>query len=164
MKNKIIDYTKIKGWGIDADPENEPTYPVKKYTGDDHKRSHWTRPSLQPVNVEILKSTERPYMTAVFGTPLPPEGLSGIFRRWAFKFSESMNRRWLLLIMADRIDSVEGLFSDLFHARFPNLIKERGWGVMLKYKPGMFVRKVVIRLVILGLVIGIVYYKRRKDM
>ncbi|MDF2457443.1 MAG: hypothetical protein K0R51_3436 [Cytophagaceae bacterium] len=163
MKNKIIDATKIIGWGVDADPENEPTYPIKKYTGDDHKRSQWTRPSLQPAKVEILKSTERPYLPAVFGTPYPPRALSGVFRRLAFTFSESMNRRWLLLILADRMDVVEGLISDVLHARFPNLVKERGLGVMLKHKPGMFARKVAIRLVILGLIGGIVYYNKRKN-
>jgi hypothetical protein len=34
-------YKNIPGWGIDADPENEPTYPMKTYTGDDHKRSNY---------------------------------------------------------------------------------------------------------------------------
>ena len=36
-------YAHIKGWGIDADPENEPTYPMKNWTGDDHKRINWER-------------------------------------------------------------------------------------------------------------------------
>jgi hypothetical protein len=37
MKNKSIstppELAHINGWAIDADPENEPTYPMKKYTG-----------------------------------------------------------------------------------------------------------------------------------
>lgn len=56
MKNNDYDYRQINGWGIDADPENEPTYPIKKYTGDDHNRLLYERPPLQPVNVEILHS------------------------------------------------------------------------------------------------------------
>ncbi|HEY0058952.1 MAG TPA: hypothetical protein VGB56_07435, partial [Flavisolibacter sp.] len=60
-------YSHIKGWGIDADPRNEPTYPMKVYTGDDHKRLNWERPTLQPVTVEVLHSNERPNMTATFG-------------------------------------------------------------------------------------------------
>ena len=35
MENLEQKFAHIKGWGIDADPENEPTYPMKNYTGDD---------------------------------------------------------------------------------------------------------------------------------
>ncbi|MDB4920735.1 hypothetical protein [Mucilaginibacter sp.] len=37
------DYKKIPGWGMDADLENEPTYPMKNYTGDDHNRINYER-------------------------------------------------------------------------------------------------------------------------
>src|SRR5687767_2833276 len=70
------EHAHIKGWGIDADRENEPTYPMKKYTGDDHRRLNYERPEQQPVNIEILQSNERPHVTAVFGTSTPPSGLS----------------------------------------------------------------------------------------
>ena len=56
MEEMANNYRHINGWGIDADPENEPTYPMKKYTGDDHKRIHYERPPLQPVDMEILHS------------------------------------------------------------------------------------------------------------
>src|SRR5688500_14055724 len=81
-------FSHIKGWGMDADPENEPTYPMKKYTGDDHQRLNYTPPQQQPVDIEVLKSNERPRMTAVFGTSTPPSGVSGAIRRFAFKYSE----------------------------------------------------------------------------
>jgi len=43
MKNYSIDYKQIPGWGMDSDPENEPTYPMKNYTGDDHNRINYER-------------------------------------------------------------------------------------------------------------------------
>ncbi len=88
MENLEDNYSHIKGWGIDADPKNQPTYPMKKYTGDDHRRLNYERPPQQPVNVEILHSNERPDVTRVFGTSVPPSGLSGMIRRYAFKYSE----------------------------------------------------------------------------
>src|SRR5215211_3216087 len=60
MENTANNHEHIKGWGVDANPQNEPTYPMKKYTGDDHNRLNWVRPPLQPVTVEILHSNERP--------------------------------------------------------------------------------------------------------
>ncbi len=107
------EYAHINGWGVDADPKNEPTYPIKNYTGDDHQRLNWERPPLQEVTVEILKSSERPTLTAVFGTSVPPSGLSGVIRRYAFKSSESEYGHWLPLLLADRINVVEGILDDL---------------------------------------------------
>src|ERR1700712_3408548 len=89
MQNENTDYKSIPGWNADADPENEPTYPMKHYTGDDHLRSNWERPAQQVVSVEVLKSIERPNLSAVVGTPQPPSRLSGKLRRKAFKFTES---------------------------------------------------------------------------
>jgi len=154
-------YAHIKGWGIDADPENEPTYPMKKYTGDDHNRIHWKRPPLQPVNVEVLHSNERPYMTAVFGTTVPPSGLSGMVRRYAFKYSEGSYVHWFSLILADRINMVEGIISDLAHGHVPNFIKERGWTAEWKYNRKGMIRNMAITA---GVVIGLaaVLYARGK--
>ena len=38
--NRNIDYRTrdIPGWGMDADPENDPTYPMKHANGADHDR------------------------------------------------------------------------------------------------------------------------------
>src|SRR5689334_20788036 len=108
-KNLADNYKHINGWGIDADPENEPTYPMKNYTGDDHNRLDYERDPQQQPEIEVLHSNERPGLTVVFGTPEPPSGLSGIIRRKAFKYSENMYRHWLPLIIADRINVIEGL-------------------------------------------------------
>lgn len=144
MESLSNKYQHIKGWGIDADPENEPTYPMKHYTGDDHKRIHWERPSLQPVNVEILHSNERPNVSAVFGTVAPPKGLSGAIRRFAFRFSESEYGHWLSLLLADRVDMVEGLVDDLKRGHVPNIFAEKGMKADLKYNRMGLVKKALI--------------------
>ena len=127
------DYKNIPGWGMDADPENEPTYPIKNYTGDDHNRIHYERSEQQPETVEILMSNERPEITRVFGTTVPPSGLSGVIRRYAFKNSEDRYRHWIPLILADRINVFEGLLDDIKSGELPNLIKERGLAMEWKH-------------------------------
>lgn len=141
---KNEDYKQIPGWGMDADPENEPTYPIKNWTGDDHKRIDYERSEQQPENVEILMSTERPAITRVFGTTVPPSGLSGAIRRYAFQHSEDRYRHWIPLILADRVNMVEGLIDDLSHGYVPNLYKERGWGVEMKHNPKKMIAKIAI--------------------
>jgi hypothetical protein len=138
------DFTHIKGWGIDADPENEPTYPMKHYTGDDHKRLNWERPPLQPETVEILQSIERPSPSAVFGTSTPPSGLSGQIRRWAFQYSEDSYLHWLPLVLADKINVVEGIVDDIKKGHIPNIIEERGWKAEWKYNRQNLIKNVAI--------------------
>lgn len=123
----------IPGWGIDADPENEPNYPMKNYTGDDHKRINYERADQQPQDLELLMSNERPAPSRVFGTSVPPSGLSGMIRRYAFQHSEDRIRHWIPLILADRINMVEGVIDDLKMGHIPNLYAERGWKVEWKY-------------------------------
>ena len=144
MENTTNDYSHIKGWGIDFDSENEPNYPMKKYTGDDHKRLNWERPPLQPVNVEVLHSNERPYITAVFGTSTPPSGLSGMIRRFAFRYSEGSYGHWLPLVLADRINAIEGVIDDLVHGHIPNIFAERGWMAEWKYNRKGMIKKAAI--------------------
>jgi hypothetical protein len=138
------DVSQIKGWGIDADPENEPTYPMKHYTGADHNRIHWERPPLQPHSVEVLQSIERPYMTATFGTSSPPSGLSGMIRRFAFRFSESTYAHWFPLVIADRVNVIEGIIDDLKMGIVPNLFAEKGWKAEWKYNKKGLVTKIAI--------------------
>ena len=137
-------YKDIPGWGMDADPENEPTYPMKNYTGDDHQRLKYQRAEQQPDSVEILMSTERPEITRVFGTSVPPSGLSGAIRRYAFSHSEDRYRHWLPLILADRVNVVEGILEDLANGHIPNIAKERGWKMEWKHNPKGMATKVAL--------------------
>jgi hypothetical protein len=162
MENLSNDYTHIKGWGIDADPKNEPTYPMKKYTGDDHKRINWERPPLQPVNIEVLHSIERPNITAVFGTSTPPSGLSGAIRRYAFQFSENEYMHWLPLLLADRINVVEGIVDDLKRGHIPNIFAENGMKAELKHNPKGLAKKVLVTLAVTSIAYALLKGKSKK--
>ena len=135
------DHSHIKGWGIDIDPKNDPTYPIKNRTDEEIRGYSWERPEQQPIDIEVLHSVERPNITAVFGTAKPPRGLSGMIRRQAFKKSENSYGRWLPLVLADRIDMVEGILEDLSHGHVPNIFAERGWKAEWKYNRKSFVLK-----------------------
>ncbi|WP_295121354.1 hypothetical protein [uncultured Chitinophaga sp.] len=162
MENKEL-FGHIKGWGVDADPKNEPTYPMKKYTGDDHKRLNYDRPTLQPVTNEILHSNERPGVTAVFGTGQPPEGLSGAMRRYAFRYSEGSFSHWLPLLLADRVQMVEALVDDVKKGQIPDLIAEKGYKAEWKYNRAGVIRKGLMLAAVGALVIlAVVQRNKRK--
>lgn len=156
------DYSHIKGWGIDADLKNDPTYPIKRRTDEERFGYTWDRPSQQVETVEILTSTERSNLPAVFGTTLPPRGLSGIVRRFAFKYSESDYAHWLPLMLADRIGVVEGLVEDLSRGHIPNIFEERGWGAEMKYNRKNFLIKVAATTAIAAAVASVLLYRSSK--
>jgi hypothetical protein len=148
MEHSLIDPSQVPGWGIDADPENDPTYPMKKRNNGEHRGYSWPRPTQQPVEIEVLHSNERPNVTAVFGTTRPPRGLSGMLRRMAFKYSESSYGHWLPLMAADRIGMIEGIFEDLLHGHVPNIPAELGWRAELKHnRKSLMTRLMVMTLV-----------------
>jgi hypothetical protein len=148
MENRAQNYQHIKGWGVDADPKNDPTYPMKHRTNEEHKGYSWERPPQQPVNIEVLHSNERPNVTAVFGTSVPPSGLSGMIRRYAFKYSESSYGHWLPLLIADRVNVVEGILEDLRQGHIPNTFAEKGGKAAWKYNKKEVLVKVAVGAVI----------------
>jgi len=141
------------GWAMDADPKNDPTYPIKKRTNDEHKGYTWERPTQQFVDIEVLHSNERPNITAVFGTSTPPSGLSGMIRRYAFRFSENHYGHWLPLILADRINVMEGIVDDLKRGHIPNVFAERGWNAEWKYNRKAAVTKIAVGLALTALIV-----------
>ncbi|QEC53543.1 hypothetical protein EDD80_103312 [Anseongella ginsenosidimutans] len=155
MENEKSKFDHIKGWAVDADSRNEPTYPMKKYTGDDHQRLNYTRPYQQPRNVEVLHSNERPGLTAVFGTSVPPSGLSGKVRRYAFNYSEGSFGHWLPLLLADRINVAEGIIDDFRKGVIPNILSEKGWKAEWKYNRKGLVQKVLVTAAVTVVVIGL---------
>ncbi|MDN8677563.1 hypothetical protein Q0N25_14450, partial [Staphylococcus aureus] len=76
-------------WGVDADPENDPTYPIRERSRDPGLTKDWDRPPIQEPDVELLRSIEHIRQPAVVGTATPPSGISGVMRRIAFRYSES---------------------------------------------------------------------------
>jgi hypothetical protein len=155
-------YKNIEGWGFDADPENNPTYPMKHRTGADHDRLNYERSVQQPVKEEILHSNERPGITRVFGTSIPPSGLSGMLRRYAFKYSEGSSAHWLTLMLADRINVVEGIVDDLKHGYIPNIFKERGWSAEWKYNRKGAIKSVATGVAITAAVVALIMYRNKR--
>jgi hypothetical protein len=133
MEDVLSAGARTEGWGIDADRDNDPTYPMRRRLDTAEERSGWTRPAQQPIDVEVLHSNERPDLTAVFGTSTPPSGLSGIIRRAAFAYSESSYLHWLPLVLADRINVVEGVLDDVKRGRIPNPLAEAGGRAKWRY-------------------------------
>ena len=126
MSKSLVDTSKIAGWGVDADPGNNPTYPIRHREDLETRGLTWDRPSQQAPGVEILSSIEHNRLPAVVGTSTPPSGLSGMIRRYAFRRSESDWWHWLLLVGADRINVVEGVIEDLGQGKVPNVPAEMG--------------------------------------
>lgn len=153
----LADVSAIPGWGVDADPDNDPTYPIRDQTSDEGLTRNWERPPLQRPDVEILQSIEHIRQPAVVGTSTPPRGVSGMMRRAAFRWSESNWIHWLMLMGADRVDVVEGIVDDLAHARIPNIPAEMGIRSELRHNKKGFAKKVavagIVSLIAAGLVI-----------
>ena len=121
-----IDPATVPGWGVDADPENDPAYPMRHSEDMATRGLTWQRPAIQDPGVEVLQSIEHNRRPAVTGTSSPPHGLSGTIRRAAFKRSESDWFHWLMLMGADRLNVVEGVVEDLGRGRLPNVPAEMG--------------------------------------
>lgn len=147
-----IDTSKVIGWGVDADPQNDPTYPYRDRSRDEGLTLKWDRPAQQQSHVEVLQSVEYAHFPAVFGTAAPPRGLSGMIRRGAFRYSESHWLHWLMLLGADRIDMVEGLVDDLMRAKIPNIPREMGIGAEWKHNKKGLAAKVAVAAAIGGAV------------
>ena len=116
---------------------------------------------MQPPNIEVLHSNERPGLSATFGTSSPPSGLSGAIRRFAFKFSESEYGHWLPLLIADRVNAVEGIIDDLRHGHVPNIFAERGWAAEWKYNRKELVKKMIIGAAVASAVILMTMNKKK---
>ncbi|MGF7214048.1 hypothetical protein GGR92_000188 [Spirosoma lacussanchae] len=161
MENLADQYTHIVGWGVDADPKNDPTYPMKHRTDEEQKGYSWERPAQQPEDIEVLRSIERPNVSAVFGTSVPPQGLSGQIRRFAFRYSESSYGHWLPLLVADRVNVVEGILDDLKRGHVPNIFAEKGMKADWKYNQKALVQTVVVGALITTAVV--VLFRNRKN-
>src|SRR5919205_1965165 len=149
MEHIAKDPSQIKGWGVDADPNNDPTYPMKHRNNGEHAGYSWERPLQQPITVEVLHSNERPDVTSVFGTSTPPLALSGVLRRIAFRYSESSYGHWLPLMLADRVSVVEGVLGDLKHGHVPNVFAEGGWKAEWTHNRTSLVRRILVRVVLI---------------
>jgi hypothetical protein len=122
----------IPGWGVDLDPAVRPAARKELYdpsaTG-----AHWDFPERQVPRYPREKSVEHRELTPVFGTVCPPRGLSGLIRRYAYRFSEGQTTHWTLLLFADRVDVVESRITALLRGRPDFLPAEAGLRSELKH-------------------------------
>jgi hypothetical protein len=144
-----IDTSMIAGWGVDADPDNDPTYPIRNRSNEDHS-GHWRRPARQEPEVELLQSVEHNRTPAVFGTASPPKWISGWMRRLAFRWSESHWAHWMMLMGADRVNMAEGLVEDLARGKVPNIPKEMGVPAEWRHNKTGLVKKIGVAALIGG--------------
>lgn len=151
------------GWAIDADRDNDPTYPIRSRLDTAQEHRGWTRPRQQATEIEVLRSIERPDLTAVFGTSTPPSGLSGMIRRAAFAYSESSYLHWLPLVLADRINVVEGVLDDMRRGRVPNVLAEAGAGARWRYDRKAFSGQLLVAAALAGISVSVVRAYRAKS-
>jgi hypothetical protein len=156
-----IDTARIVGWAVDTDGQNDPTYPYRNRSEDDHSGS-WQRPPLQQPEVEILQSVEHKQLPAVFGTASPPKWISGSIRRLAFRWSESNWAHWLLLMGADRVNMIEGLVEDVARGKLPNIAKEMGVPAEWKHNKVGLAKKLTVVAAIGGAGFAMIRLARRK--
>ncbi|TCC51456.1 hypothetical protein E0H73_40745 [Kribbella pittospori] len=124
---------RIPGWGADLDPNDRPAVPKEKY--DPHPYGAvWDFPDRQVEEWPRERSNEHEFLTPVFGTSCPPRGMSGRIRQHAYRrYSEGRATHWLLLLAADRVDTVGSTLRS-FASRHPdNPLTETGILAELKH-------------------------------
>lgn len=94
--------------------------------------------------VLVHRSSEHARLTPVFGTARPPSGVSGRIRDLACRYSEGRLSHWMLVMLADRVDVLEGLRSDLARGQVPDLVRETGLATEWRYNRPAVIRKAVI--------------------
>ena len=158
-----VDVAAIPGWGVDANPENDPTYPYRDRSADEGLTKDWERPPLQQSDVEILHSIEHVRTPAVFGTATPPRGVSGMIRRAAFRWSESNWIHWLMLMGADRINVVEGVVEDLARGKVPNIPAEMGIRSEWKHNKKGLAKKLAVTAAVATVAVVLIGRRRGHD-
>jgi len=117
---------RIPGWGADLDPADRPSVPRERFDPT-FSGAHWEYPEEQPEKWPRERSVEHTQLPPVFGTTCPPKGLSGAVRKVAYaKYSEGQAAHWLLLIAADRVDTVEHALRSFLTLRPDNPITQTG--------------------------------------
>ncbi len=160
-RRQIDRSAEIAGWGTDLEPQVRPGVPRDKapYLGIES-----LYPDIEPQTPphRIHKSTEHAKLTPVFGTSCPPRGLSGKLRDVAYRWSEGRLARWMTLMMADRVDMVEGVVSDFARGRPPNLAREMGWRTEWRYNRKRVITGAAVTAVSLAAIYLLMRARRRR--
>jgi hypothetical protein len=90
----------------DQNPLDRPGVPQESDPPQPLADAHWLKPEPQRSERPPLVGKGRE-LTPVFATANPPRGLSGLVRRLAYRVPDYKSRRWMLLMLGDRIDVLE---------------------------------------------------------
>jgi hypothetical protein len=127
--------TRIPGWGADLDPKGRPSVP-KLDLREDLTGAHWRFPDRQADDGRRERSLEHEFLTPVFGTSCPRQGLSGALRGVAYRrYSEARAAHWLLLLFSDRVDAWEHHLRSFATLRPDNPVTETGVLAELRHHP-----------------------------
>lgn len=117
--------SRIPGWGVDRDYDHRPAVPQEEFDPS-RTGAHWHFPERQPELWPRERSIEHEQLTPVFGTSCPLKGVSGVIRRYAYRFGEGTSSHWLILMAADRVDVIESAITSTLRGRPDNPITETG--------------------------------------
>jgi hypothetical protein len=73
-----------------------------------------------------------------------------MIRRFAFKYSENHYGHWLPLLLADRVNVVEGIIDDLAHGHIPNIFAEKGYPAQWKHDKKSLILKMATLAALVG--------------
>jgi hypothetical protein len=96
----------IPGSGIDEPASRRPGVPMERWPSP-AGHAHWDEPDRQDDPGHVLRRKGLARLTPVFGSTLPPRGISGMMRRAAYDIPEHHTSHWLVLLLADRVDALE---------------------------------------------------------
>lgn len=91
---------------VDRNPLDRPGVPQESDPPQPLGNAHWLKPDQQVSAAQPVVGQGRP-LTPVYSVANPPRGLSGWVRRAAYRVPDYRPKRWLLLVLADRIDVLE---------------------------------------------------------
>lgn len=97
---------RAEGDAVDADLSARPGVPMEAEPAQ--AAGEPQRPERQAGAEHHLKRSAIDEPTPVVGTAQPPRGLSGMIRRAAYAIPETRARHWMLLMLGDRVDVMEG--------------------------------------------------------
>jgi hypothetical protein len=161
QRKTAADMSHIQGWGADLDRKNRPAVPMER-TPPRLEHPAPAHIEQQTTDIPVLVSPERPAITPIFGTSVPPSGISGMIRAAAFKTTENDIRHWLLLMLADRVNVVEGLVDDLSRGRVPNVFAEMGIKAEWQHNRAGLVKKAAITTAVVGAAWYLLHRRRER--
>jgi hypothetical protein len=96
----------IVGWGADAPMERRPGVPRETDPPSPIGAGSLAPPAQQRNRAPTARAPWKA-LTPVYGTTVPLRGLSGVLRRIAHAMPDYKARRWMMLMLADRVDVLE---------------------------------------------------------